>query len=694
MSQVQTTDFLLEIGTEELPPGQIDNLAQALSANLTISLKKLALHYGEVKTFSTPRRLAIIISGLATRQEDQTLDLRGPPVKIAFDPTGKPTTAAIKFAESCGVNIAKLDKIEDEKGVFLCCSVMQKGKKTIELLPHLIYDALKKLPIKKPMHWGSNVGPFVRPIHWLVALWGSKIIKLEICGIKATNKTFGHRFLYPKPLTIIEPNQYENLLENTGFVIPDANKRQNKILDQITSLAKDDKPIITDDLLPEVTNLVEWPVGLMGTFNAKFLKIPREVLIATLKNHQRSFPLVDEDGEILPRFIIISNIVSKTPKQVIGGNEKVVNARLADAEYFYQNDLKQNFADNLNRLQNIAFQENLGSLYDKTLRLKAAITFIAKKIGADITLAERAAELSKCDLVTSMVWEFPELQGIMGYYYASILENQKVAIALKEHYHPRFAQDQIPATKIGIALALADRIDNLIGFFAINKIPSGDKDPFGLRRAAGGILKIILEKRLTIDLKELLDNSCLSYGRLIKNPGEITAKILDFIYERLRSLYIEQNKNINIFRAILAATPTDILDFTQRFDALDKCIKLQDVSDLIEIYKRIKNILQQNHLSEKIKFDPVLLIEPAEKDLAQAQEKWSKIITNLYQEKYYYEILEELIKLKPFLDNFFAKVMVMTEDKKLCSNRLALLKSIQYLFLAIADFSYLISGTK
>ncbi|MBU0743972.1 MAG: glycine--tRNA ligase subunit beta, partial [Gammaproteobacteria bacterium] len=531
MNHDQTNDFLLEIGTEELPPKQINILATALAKNLKENLQELSLVHGEVKTFSSPRRLAVLISNLKSKQEDQPIEIRGPSVKIAFDPTGNPTIAAIKFAATCGIAVEDLKRIEDKKGAVLFYKTIRAGRKTIDLLPEAITHSIKKLPIKRAMRWGENLGPFVRPLHWIVALFGAKTIDLEIFGVKASNKTFGHRFHCPQELLVSEPSEHENLLKEKGFVIADSFKRQQEIRQQITSLTIDDVAIIPEDLLDEVTNLVEWPVALMGVFNERFLKIPKEALITTLKNHQRCFPICDESGELLPRFVMISNIKSSLPTQVIEGNERVIQARFTDAQYFYQKDLKQDLINNLDSLKSVTFQDGLGSLYDKTQRLKTIASFIATKIDIDITTVERASELSKCDLVTSMVREFPELQGIMGYYYALKNENLVIAAAIKEQYLPAFSQDKIPSTKAGAALALADRIDNLIGLFAINKIPTSDKDPFSLRRAANGILRIILEKNLELDLKEIIEKSCLTYKDIIKNKDEIVAKALDFIYE-------------------------------------------------------------------------------------------------------------------------------------------------------------------
>jgi len=692
MSPDKTKDFLLEIGTEELPPAQVSGLASSLSLNLEHELKKPALTYDSIKPYSSPRRLAILISNLSGKQPDQALEIRGPRVEIAFDKSGQPTAAAIKFAGLCGVDIPQLGRLEDKKGDLLFHKTIKPGQTTLSLLPEIIINCIKKLQIKRPMRWGENKGPFIRPVHWLVALFGRDIIPLEIFEIKASNQTFGHRFHHPGAIKISEPKQYENLLAEKGFVIADADKRQQKIRAQIIAATKFGDAIIPENLLTEVTNLVEWPVALTGSFDQRFLELPKEVLITTLKNHQRYFPIIDNSGNLLPSFIIISNIESKNPKQVVEGNERVIQARFDDAEYFYRNDLRHDFASLLGKLKTITFQEKLGTLYDKTIRLKTLSIFIASKINASVINAKRAAELSKCDLATSMVWEFPELQGIMGYYYAGNLENKEVATAIKEQYLPRFSKDEIPESALGCVLALSDRVDSLVGLFGINKAPSGDTDPFGLRRMAAGILRIILEKNLNLDLKELLETSCLAYKNTFKNTDEIVAKALDFIYERLRHLYIEQGKSSNVFRAVLSKTPTNLQDFTQRFDAVTSFSQLPESEDLIEIYKRIRNILDKAKYSSAADFNLKLATEEAEKNMVAMVTNETKIITELFQNKEYHLVLKELVKLKEPISAFFEVVIVMSEEEKIRLNRLALLKNMRDLFELIADLSYLVSG--
>jgi glycyl-tRNA synthetase beta chain len=689
MSSFKHKDFLLEIGTEELPPKQTRGLASHLAANLEKELKEKALTYKSVKAYSTPRRIAILITDLLLKQPDRPAEFRGPPINIAFDKRGNPTIAAEKFAKSCGTKVSQLNRVEEKKGIFLFYKTIKKGEEASQLLPEMVTTSVKTLPIPRAMRWGENKTSFVRPIHWTVMLLGKKIIPTEILGIKTSNKTFGHRFHYPKALTITEPKKYEEILAKRGFVIADADKRRQKICTQIDSVVKTGTAIINDPLLNEVTDLVEWPVALLGSFEQHFLKMPPEVLITLMEKQQRYFPVANKAKKLLPYFVIISNIKSKNPKRVIEGNERVIKARLSDAEYFYHKDLQTPLVSYCDKLKSVVFQTKLGSLYDKTLRLKSLSAFIASKIKANVEHSQRAAELSKCDLMTSMVWEFPELQGVMGSYYALETEDKEVAIALKEQYFPRFSKDKIPTTDVGCALALADRLDNLVGLFGINKIPSGEKDPLGLRRAATGILHIILEKKLNLDLKELLEQAQSDYATALEN-NDTTHQVLNFIYERLRFMYAERGKNANVFHAVLANMPTNLLDFVKRFDAVSKFNKLPEAKDLVEIYKRVRNILSKTKKPSGVKFDKKLIVEKAEQNLAKVIEKESETINKLYKNKNYFETLELLVKAKPALGDFFEKVLVMAEDEKLRFNRLALLEELQKLFTLVADLSWLV----
>jgi glycyl-tRNA synthetase beta chain len=688
MNEQKCKDLLFEIGTEELPPGRICELASSLAANIEKGLKEQDLTYSNAKTYSTPRRLAVLITNLIVRQPDQAFELRGPSIKIAFDQNNQATVAAERFAQTCGVTVDQLGRIEDKKGTFLFCKTTKAGKNTTDLLSEIVTTSIKKLIISRPMYWGESKISFVRPVHWAVMLFGAQIISTEILGVKTSNKTFGHRFHYPQAILISEARQYEDVLEKVGFVVADSAKRRQKICTQIAASVKVGSAIINENLLNEVTDLVEWPRALIGSFDRHFLEMPQEALITLMEKQQRYFPIADGAKKLLPYFIIISNIASKNQAQVIAGNERVIRARLTDAEYFYRNDLRSNLISHSEKLKAVVFQEKLGSLYDKTQRLKTLASFIAVKINANGQYTKRAAELSKCDLMTSMVWEFPELQGIMGDYYARAHEPEEVAIALKEQYLPRFSQDKVPTSDIGCALALADKVDNLIGLFGINKMPSGEKDPFGLRRAATGVIRIILEKKLELDLKELLEQAWLNYAGLLENKATL-AQALHFIYERLRYMYAEQGKSVQVFRAVLTRMPTNLLDFDKRFLAVTEFNKLAEASDLIEIYKRVKNILAKADKEEGFidtKFNKALVIEPAECNLAEVIDQEAQVINALYKNKNYFEVLAALVKAKPFLSAFFDEVMVMVEDKKLRLNRLALLKSLQNLFTLVAGW--------
>ena len=689
MSNPNQQDFLFEIGTEELPPLKIQSLATALEANILQGLTTHRLSYASSKIYATPRRLAVLVNQLTTKQPDSVLKLKGPAVHIAFDANGQPTLAAEKFAQSCGTTVAQLERITDNKGEFLFCQVPQIGKEAHELLPEIIATSLKKLPITKPMRWGDSDIAFVRPAHWVVMLLGPQILPASILGITASNQTFGHRFHHPQAITINEPAQYEELLA-AGQVIADIDKRKAAIMTQIATLAAHNRALIDDNLLSEIADLVEWPVALLGSFDEKFLTVPPEALITVMQKQQRYIPIVNDQNQLQAQFIIISNIASHNQQQVVAGNQRVIRARLTDAEYFYHTDTKSSLISYHEQLKKVAFQEQLGTLYDKTRRLEHLSSFIASRINADVEQAKTAALLSKCDLMTAMVWEFPELQGIMGDYYARSSASHAVASAIREHYLPRFAGDSLPTTEIACALAIADRIDNLVGMFGIGKIPTGEKDPFGLRRAANGIIHIILTKQLTLNLSELIDQAYLNYAGTLTIPNETVATtVLNFIYDRLRHMYSEQQKSLTIFRDVLACKPVDLLDFTHRFNAVVEFNQLEQAADLIAIYKRINNILNKITIPTlaDTAIQPALLIDQAEQQLAAFISRQSTQIHAYQRQQNYLGILLLLVSAKPSLDNFFANVMVMTDDEKIRTNRLILLQQLKQLFNLVADFN-------
>lgn len=685
----ETKDFLLEIGTEELPPKHLFTVAEALSHNLEKNLHHHGLTHGEMKFYATPRRLAVLVANLSSKQPDQLVEMRGPAAKIAYDQTGELTIAAKKFAESCGVDPTRLERLDTEKGSWVICKNQKIGLSTSSLLPEIVTQSLKNLPVGRQMRWGEGKITFIRPVHWVVMLYGNEAIKAEILGVESGNQTYGHRFLHPEAIVISEPKQYSTLLEQQGKVIVDFAVRAKKIREEILSVVKVGTPLIDEHLLSEVTGLVEWPVALLGSFDPHFLEVPPEVLITSLQHQQRCFPIQDANGKLLPHFVVISNIESKDPKRVIVGNERVIRARLTDAEFFYRTDLQFTLDSYLDRLKLTVFQEKLGSIFDKTQRLIRLADYLARELHADVTQAYRAALIAKCDLLSTMVWEFPELQGIMGYYYAlQQFEPDPVAIALKEQYLPRFANDKVPATDIGEILAIADRVDTLVGMFGINKQPTGEKDPLGLRRAAVGILRIILEKNLDLDLRALLETTKLNYQVVLENQ-DTTNQILDFIYERMRSWYLENHGNSVVFNAVCARRPAKLLDFKIRLDAVAYFQTLPEAEALAMANKRVSNILQKANLNPAIKFSQKLIKEPAEETLANQIAEKTPVVQSLCAEGNYREALKTLAELKPSIDTFFDKVMVMVEKEKLRDNRLALLRDLRELFISIADISLL-----
>ncbi|KPJ68038.1 MAG: hypothetical protein AMJ43_01080 [Coxiella sp. DG_40] len=690
-----TNDFLIEIGTEELPPNSLQQLSLSLAENLQKGLQKAGINHGRANVYVTPRRLAVLIKDLIDKQQNQKVERRGPSWDVAFDKDGKATKAALSFAKSCGVSVEQLQKTQTDKGAWVVCKKKQTGEKTITLLPNIVKEAVRTLPISRPMRWNSGEQEFVQPVHWIVLLYGNNVIKTDLFALEAGRETYGHRFHCKEKILITKPGEYVQILEQKGFVIADFEKRKAIIRKQIETIAsKYGKSKIDEVLLNEVTGLVEWPVALLGSFAKHFLRLPQEVLILSLQKHQKCFPIFDKKNKLLPYFITICNIRSKNPKRVIRGNERVINARLNDAEFFYNTDLKQPLDSHLNQLKNIIFQAKLGSLFDKTSRVAKLAEYISKQTAADLKQTNRAAMLAKTDLVTEMVKEFPELQGIMGFYYAMFYKEPKeVATALKEQYLPRFAGDELPKTKIGQALAIADRIDTLVGNFGVNQVPSGDKDPFGLRRAALGVLRIIQENQLPLDLEKLLVIAAQNYGFKIDHK-----LILDFLFERLHFWYLDKGVTPQVFASVLARFPTEPTDFDKRIQAVTEFQKLPEAEFLAIAVKRVRNILRDffkkcsQQDKEKILsgiFKVALLREPAEQDLAKQIIAQEKAVKSLYERKEYIKALAVLAKLKQPIDKFFDTVMVMTDDQELRNNRLTLLQKLEDLFLHVADISLL-----
>ena len=684
-------DLLIEIGTEELPPKALATLAEAFEQGIRDGLTKAGLVSGDSQHYASPRRLAVLIREVPVLQPDRRLERRGPALTAAYDRNGNPTKAAEGFARSCGIEVARLQTRETDKGAWLVHVSVEPGAPTAELIPDVVEVALAGLPIPKRMRWADRDDEFVRPVHWVVLLFGDEIIPATLLGVSAGRETRGHRFHHPEPLYIAEPAVYAPLLASEGRVIADFAVRRAAIRAQAEEAAVriGGHAVINPDLLDEVTALVEWPVALVGNFERRFLSVPAEVLMTTMQDHQKYFPVIDASGCLMPHFITIANLESKDPDQVRAGNERVIRPRFSDAEFFWLQDRKQPLADRIEVLKTVIFQQRLGSLYDKGERIAALARFIAEQMGGNPHWAERAARLAKCDLVTHMVQEFPGLQGIMGRYYAQHDgEAEEVAQAQEEQYRPRFAGDTLPDTVTGRVLALADRLDTLIGIFAIGQIPSGAKDPFALRRAALGILRILIEGRLDLDLEMLLERAAGRFDPAIK-AEMVIEPVFDFMMERLRGYYNEQDLRPDTFEAVLHCRPTRPLDFDRRIHALSRFRELPEGQSLAAANKRIRNILRQVEGTLPFQVRTDLLKAPAEQVLAGRLTELSLEVLPLLSAGLYMEALNRLAVLREPVDDFFDEVMVMTDDTALRDNRLALLKELESLFLRVADFSRL-----
>ncbi|MEW5756715.1 MAG: glycine--tRNA ligase subunit beta [Pseudomonadota bacterium] len=684
-------DFLVEIGTEELPPKALKRLSAAFASGVVEGLRKADLHFGDVTVYAAPRRLALWIKNLSVSQPDKEVERRGPAMQAAFDEEGNPSKALQGFARSCGVDVAALEKLETDKGAWLVFRHKQKGEPTAKLIPEIVQASLDQLPIPKRMRWGSLKTEFVRPVHWVVMLLGADVVDAHILGIKAGRETRGHRFHHPQTLIIGEPAAYAPLLETEGFVMPDFAARREAVRAQVLEAAAKLKgqAVIDEDLLDEVTSMVEWPQAVVGNFETRFLEVPAEALISTMKGNQKYFHVVDSNGKLLPHFITISNIVSSNPQAVRDGNERVIRPRLSDADFFWNQDRKKRLDSHLDALKNVVFQNQLGTLHDKVTRVEKLARNTAAAIGANELHAARAALLSKCDLMTNMVLEFPELQGIMGRYYAAHDgEHAEVARALDEQYMPRFAGDALPQGGIGQAVAIADKLDTLVGIFGIGQIPSGDKDPFALRRAALGVLRICIEQKLELDLLQLLHTAAQNYGDKISDK-KVAAPVFDFMMERLRAYYHDQGVGADVFDAVSARRPTQPYDFARRILAVQAFRALPEAESLAAANKRISNILKKAEGALPAQMNAALLQEPAEQALAKAVQALVGEVHALFDQRDYTAALQRLAGLRAPVDAFFDGVMVMAEDAKLRDNRLALLNTLHGLFLRVADLSRL-----
>jgi tetrameric-type glycyl-tRNA synthetase beta subunit len=684
-----TCDLLVEIGTEELPPKALQGLSEAFSSGLCRGLEQQQLNYNVAIPFATPRRLAVLIKGVATIQADRETERRGPAIAAAFDKNGQPTKAALGFARSCGVEVADLEQRTTKKGAWLLHRSTQPGQATASLLPEIVEAALAALPIPKKMRWSDLPYEFVRPVHWVVILLGDQVIDAEILGVRSGRTTRGHRFHHPDPVFLDQASDYAKLLEEQAHVIaPFAIRRDRiKLLVEEAAAKISGEAVIEDGLLNEVTSLVEWPVAVVGAFDEKFLEVPPEAVIATLKNHQKCFHLVNQQGQLLPHFVTVSNIESTQAEVVRAGNERVIRPRLSDAAFFWEQDRKKTLESHLEQLKTVIFQKKLGSLYDKSQRVAHLSGIIAKQLGADESEGFRAGQLSKCDLMTDMVGEFPELQGIMGEYYARD-DNEGVAIALREQYMPRFWGDALPGSALGQALAIADKLDTLVGIFGIGQAPTGDKDPFGLRRAAIGVLRIMIECGLPLDMLMLLEKGHAAYPDSLLN-AQASVEVFDFILERLRGYYQEQGFNFDSIEAVLVCRPSSPLDADQRIRGIEAFRKLPAAISLASANKRIHNILKKAKESFPSEPDPSVFNHGAEKRLYDEMETVSGKMAPLLKQGDYQTALQHLASLRDAVDHFFDEVLVMDEDRRVRTNRLAFLQKVRDLFLQVADISCL-----
>lgn len=692
MSGSSSADFLFELGTEELPPRALRELEQALCREVVERFDAAGLTHGAAHSYAAPRRLAVLVRALASQQSEQHVRRRGPPVSAAFDPSGAPTRAALAFAESCGSSVAELGRIREGKGEFLLYEARQPGAASTELIPDIIRAALDALPIAKRMRWGSSDAQFVRPVHWLLLRHGEAVIPARILDTDAAGTSRGHRFLAPRELSIKAPADYADTLQQQGYVIADFATRRQQIEKQVAACAAEcgGIAIVSDALLDEVTALVEWPVAMVGKFEARFLELPREVLLSTLQDHQRYFAIEDPAGKLLPWFITISNIPSRDPAQVRAGNERVVRPRLSDAAFFWQQDRRQPLAASRPALDQVTYQAKLGSIGARTERVAALADVVAVAIGADRAFVARAAQLAKCDLVSSIVGEFPELQGIMGAYYASADgEAAEVASAIREHYLPRGAGDQIPQSRGGMALALADRLDTLAGIFAIGQKPSGTRDPFGLRRAAIGLLRIAEQAALDIDLPQLVAEAVAAQP--VAMPAAV-AEVLSFISERQRAACLERSSEgftTEMFDAVQASGPRSPHDFMARLAALRDFLVRPEAAALAAANKRSANILKKAPPPANARLDKALLRLEAERTLADGLAALREPVHSRIEQRDYAGALALLAELRPLVDSFFEGVMVNDADPDLRRNRLALLTELRALFTGVADLSFL-----
>ncbi|MCF6458293.1 glycine--tRNA ligase subunit beta [Pseudoalteromonas sp. MMG024] len=683
-------EFLIELGTEELPPTQLRTLAESFASNFEAELKAAELSHEGVKWFAAPRRLALKVAALAESQSDKVVEKRGPAISVAFDEDGNATKAAQGWARGNGITVEQADRLKTEKGEWLLFKQEVKGKATSEIIVELAAQALAKLPIAKPMRWGNKTTQFIRPVKTLTMLMGNELVAGEILGVASDRTIRGHRFMGEQEFTIDSAEQYPAILEERGKVMADYEARKAIILADAQKAAQAVGGIadLEGDLVEEVTSLVEWPVVLTAKFEEEFLKVPSEALVYTMKGDQKYFPVYDENKKLLPNFIFVSNIESKEPRYVIEGNEKVVRPRLADAEFFFNTDRKRPLIDRLPELDQAIFQKQLGTIKDKTDRITELAGYIAEQIEADVEKSKRASLLAKCDLMTSMVFEFTDTQGVMGMHYATHDgEDVEVAKALYEQYMPRFAGDELPSTGVSAAVAMADKLDTIVGIFGIGQAPKGS-DPFALRRASLGVLRIIVEKSYNLDLVDLIAKAKSLFGDKLSNDN-VESDVIDFMLGRFRAWYQDEGFSVDIIQAVLARRPTKPADFDQRVKAVSHFRDLDAAEALAAANKRVGNILAKNEAELAETVNESLLAEDAEKQLAEKVAHYQAALAPAFAARDYHTILASLADLREVVDTFFDNVMVMADDEAVKLNRLTMLSQLRSLFLQVADISLL-----
>ena len=687
-----TQDFLVELGTEELPPKALKKLAAAFQAGIESHLKEKGLNFESSKLFAAPRRLALRLKSLDSVGAVSKVEKLGPYSNVAFDSDGNPSKAAQGFARANKVSFEEIGRFTDEKGERLYYAQEIPGATAVDELPLAVSDSLNKLPIAKRMRWGASRIEFVRPVHWLIMLLDNKVIEADILGVKSNYLTKGHRFHANREIVITSPDAYESILKEQGKVLADYDVRKEIIRAQ--GKAEGEKlggvAIIDEDLLDEVTSLNEWPTALAGSFAESFLEVPAQALISSMKEHQKYFHVENKDGQLMPNFITVCNIESKDPQQVIHGNQKVINPRLSDAKFFWDTDRKQTLESRFEKLNSVVWVKQLGTLKDKAERLSTLAGKISEKMGGDSKLAQRAAKLCKTDLSSDMVLEFSDMQGIAGSYYAkNDGEHADVCAAMIEQYKPKFSGDSLPETETGTALALADRLDSLVGLFGIGQIPTGGKDPFALRRASVGVLRLLVEKQINIDLAELI-----SWAVNNNWPTELKAdtqsKLTEYMLDRFSAWYQDQNIPTVVFQSVRAKGITQPLDINKRVQAVFEFSKLESAQALAAANKRVSNILRKNDaILDAPVINETLLQEDSEKTLAAALNAKAKEVEPLFSKGDYALYLSSLSSLRESIDNFFDNVMVMADDEAVKQNRLALLNQLRNLFLKVADISLL-----